>query len=109
MEMFKMFKGLDLLGLAMMEDNLQSAHPDFYRDWSCNFGSDGVIQIKFKGTFATHTAEGWIDICKGMRPSDEHIKAFMTAIHWHFGPGDAHKVMQRYLQVLNQGAECTKE
>lgn len=81
---------------------ISGASEDFYSKWSVRIGADNAITIKHTGTSATHTAEGWINLAKGAFPESEHIKEVVNAIHWHFGPADAKKVMDRYLVQINK-------
>lgn len=80
---------------------LRTVTADYYRKWSVRFGADGVIEIQHVGTAACHTAEGWINLATGAYPESKHIKAMVAAIHWHFGPSDAAKIMDRYLRTVN--------
>lgn len=79
---------------------------NYYSAWYVRTGADNAITIHCKGTSSTHTAEGWINLAKGAFPESEHIKQMVNAIHWHFGPSDAKKVMDRYLKQINSNKEA---
>lgn len=85
----------------MSNDKTTYCSKDYYRDWSVEIGSDGAIHIRSKGTVITMTAQQWIDVARGMRPESEHREHLINAIHWHFGPSDAAKVLQRYMTTIN--------
>ncbi|TXH58999.1 MAG: hypothetical protein E6Q97_00890 [Desulfurellales bacterium] len=85
----------------MSDGNTKYCGTDYYRDWSATIGSDGAIQIRSKAQSMTMTAAQWIDVAQGMRPESEHREHLINAIHWHFGPSDAAKVLQRYIVTIN--------
>lgn len=92
-----------------MSNGELGCNTDYYRKWAVTIGADETIEIRNVGRSCTQKAEGWLNLTKGMLPESAHIKAFTEAIHWHFGPSDALKVMHRYLELINKKDEAEHE